>query len=229
MKMWCGIINVMRKLKAILLTGLMFLVSVFGASLFMNNEEAFALQCELIKAPGLQGCKAGTVKSSGENCKDCVSIMPCYSRDKSIVLDQALEWIEILYPGKSPEQIIAGWDGATKSYAQPATTFFDWGETCIGGNNITTAIFIIYNWLSIGVLIAVVAGIIIGAIQYSTAQGDSSKAKEAMVKIRNAALALGLYFLMWALLNFIVPGGLFNDQGELDGLNKSDNSWSRWK
>ena len=84
-------------------------------------------------------------------------------------------------------------------------TYFSWGNGCV---SIVQAIVVIYNWLSIGVLVAVVIGIIIGGIQYSSAQGSQEQAKNGMKKIGSAVLALGLYFIMWALINFLVPGGI---------------------
>ena len=91
-----------------------------------------------------------------------------------------------------------------------AHTFFDWG--CNGASDkdsILTVLVTISNWLAAGVVIAVIGGIIYGAIMYATSAGDASKAKSATEIIRNAFIALILYFLMWAFLQYIVPGGLF--------------------
>lgn len=92
-----------------------------------------------------------------------------------------------------------------------AHTFFDW--SCNGASDkdsILTVLVTISNWLAAGVVIAVIGGIIYGAIMYATSAGDASKAKSATEIIRNAFIALILYFLMWAFLQYIVPGGLFN-------------------
>lgn len=92
-----------------------------------------------------------------------------------------------------------------------AHTFFDWG--CNGASDkdsILTVLVTISNWLAAGVVIAVIGGIIYGAIMYATSAGDAAKAKSATEIIRNAFIALILYFLMWAFLQYIVPGGLFN-------------------
>ena len=89
-------------------------------------------------------------------------------------------------------------------------TFFDWG--CNGASDkdsILTVLVTISNWLAAGVVIAVIGGIIYGAIMYATSAGDAGKAKSATEIIRNAFIALILYFLMWAFLQYIVPGGLF--------------------
>lgn len=91
-----------------------------------------------------------------------------------------------------------------------AHTFFDWG--CNGADDkdsILTVLVTISNWLAAGVVIAVIGGIIYGAIMYATSAGDAGKAKSATEIIRNAFIALILYFLMWAFLQYIVPGGLF--------------------
>ena len=91
-----------------------------------------------------------------------------------------------------------------------AHTFFDWG--CNGSSDkdsILTVLVTISNWLAAGVVIAVIGGIIYGAIMYATSAGDAGKAKSATEIIRNAFIALILYFLMWAFLQYIVPGGLF--------------------
>ena len=86
-------------------------------------------------------------------------------------------------------------------------TYFNWGSGGIVGLLIT-----ILNWMAIGVSIAVVGGIIYGAIMYTTSGGNSEQAHKAIGIIRNAVIALILYFAMWALLNFLVPGGLFKPQ-----------------
>ena len=94
-------------------------------------------------------------------------------------------------------------------------TFFSWADECpAGSNNIIIIVLTLFNWLSVGVLIAVIIGLIIGGIMYSTAQGNAEQAKKGTKQMTSALLALGLYFIMWALLNFLVPGGVFNNQGE---------------
>ena len=64
--------------------------------------------------------------------------------------------------------------------------------------------------MSIGVTIAVIAGIIYGAVLYTSAGGKSDQAQKAIGIIRGAMIALLLYFAMYAILNFLVPGGLFS-------------------
>ena len=63
------------------------------------------------------------------------------------------------------------------------------------------------KFLSVGVGVVVTIMIIIGGIQYSTAGGDPQATAAAKKKISNAILALVAYSLIFALLEFIVPGG----------------------
>jgi hypothetical protein len=106
-----------------------------------------------------------------------------------------------------------------KSFSQlAATTYkcgetettFDWGCTPGGDNAIMEVIMSIFNWLSVGVVVVVIIFVVVGAIQYMTGSqgGSGEKASGGISTIRNAVMALGLYFIMWALINYLVPGGL---------------------
>jgi len=86
-------------------------------------------------------------------------------------------------------------------------TFFNWN---CGGQGITGLLMTILNWLAVGVAIAVLGAIIYGSILYTTAGGNTEQTKRALEVIRNAFIALVMYFAMWAVLNWLVPGGLFN-------------------
>lgn len=87
-------------------------------------------------------------------------------------------------------------------------TFFNWG--CDNPDNpIMDVVITIFNWLSIGVVTVVIVVVVVGGIQYMTAGGNSDNAKKAKDRIRNAIIALGLYLIMWSLLNYLVPGGVF--------------------
>jgi hypothetical protein len=64
------------------------------------------------------------------------------------------------------------------------------------------------NFLAALVGVAVVISIVIGGIQYSSSGGDPAKAAAAKNRIRNAIVALVAFFFLYALLNFLIPGGL---------------------
>lgn len=69
-------------------------------------------------------------------------------------------------------------------------------------------IVVITNVLSALVGIVVVAMIITGGIQYSTAGSDSSKIQAAKQKITNAILALIIFIFSFAIIQWLIPGGL---------------------
>lgn len=67
---------------------------------------------------------------------------------------------------------------------------------------------LIINLLSGVVGIVVAASIIVGGIQYSAAGGDPQKVSAAKNRIRNAIIALVFFIFGYALLNYLVPGGV---------------------
>lgn len=78
------------------------------------------------------------------------------------------------------------------------------------GNGIWALLIIAINILSAGVGIAAVGGIVYGSILYTTAGGSSEQTKKAIDFIRNVVIGVIAYAVMFALLNFIIPGGLFD-------------------
>ncbi len=67
----------------------------------------------------------------------------------------------------------------------------------------------IANVLAAGVAVVVTVMIILAGIQYSTSGGDPAKAAAAKSRIIKALIALLAFFLIYALLQWLVPGGIF--------------------
>lgn len=96
------------------------------------------------------------------------------------------------------------------------------GQSCCGGiptsvltcaesdNAIYDILILIINILTAGVGIAAVGGIVYASIIYATAMGSAEKVVKAKDMIINVIIGIVAYALMYALLNFIIPGGLFN-------------------
>lgn len=74
---------------------------------------------------------------------------------------------------------------------------------------IISYIVIITNVLSALVGVIIVTMIIWGGIQYSTAGADASKVQAAKQKIINALVALVLFVFGFAIVQWLIPGGLF--------------------
>ena len=95
-------------------------------------------------------------------------------------------------------------------------TYFDFSAICKGTdsgdggekNPIYAMILGITNILAVGVSIAVAGGIIYGGIMYASAQDNAGQTQKAIGIIANSIIGLILFFLLFAILNFIVPGGL---------------------
>lgn len=77
------------------------------------------------------------------------------------------------------------------------------------GNPITDALFAIIRFLSVGVGVVIVASTVVAGIQYSASRADPGAVAKAITRIRNNVTALLLYIFAYAILNWIVPGGLF--------------------
>jgi len=65
------------------------------------------------------------------------------------------------------------------------------------------------NFLGIGVGLIIIIMVVIGGIQYSTSGGNQNQVAAAKKRIGNALLALVAFALMYAVLQWIIPGGLF--------------------
>jgi len=76
-------------------------------------------------------------------------------------------------------------------------------------NGVWALLLVAINILTAGVGIAAVGGIVYGSILYTTAGGNADQTKKAIEFIRNVIIGLIAYGLMFAVLNFIIPGGLF--------------------
>lgn len=90
---------------------------------------------------------------------------------------------------------------------------------CIGGvapnNSVESSgvwglLLFAINILTAGIGVLAVAGIVYGSILYTSAGGNPEQTKKAMGIISNVVIGIVAYALMYALLNFLIPGGLFD-------------------
>jgi hypothetical protein len=86
--------------------------------------------------------------------------------------------------------------------------------TCVSNTAEGGAIFVYLKlfllFLSGAVGIVVVLMLVIAGIQYISSAGDPGAIKAAKDRIVNAITALVLFALMYAILSFLIPGGLFS-------------------
>ncbi len=90
------------------------------------------------------------------------------------------------------------------------TTAFGFG-TCGQKSVSIRCMFVeIIKFLSFVVGIAVVGGIAFGGITYATSQGNPAGTQKGITIIMNAIIGLVLFLLMFALLQFLIPGGVIS-------------------
>lgn len=86
---------------------------------------------------------------------------------------------------------------------------------CLGNNGpknmgaIEDLVYALVRFLSAGIGIAVVIFIILAGIQYSTSEGNPEQTQQAKNKIRDAIVGLIIYIFAFALVQYLVPGGVF--------------------
>ncbi len=86
--------------------------------------------------------------------------------------------------------------------------FIDIG--CRGeGNPILDMTFAFIRFLSVGVGLVLIGSTIVAGIQYTASRGDVAATVKAVERVRNTVIALLLYIFAYALLNWLVPGGVF--------------------
>lgn len=69
---------------------------------------------------------------------------------------------------------------------------------------------LIIRIMTIGVGIVAVAALTYAGFLYTTAQDSSEQTKKAKTMIASTVIGLLLYALMWSLLQYLVPGGVFS-------------------
>lgn len=78
------------------------------------------------------------------------------------------------------------------------------------GTGLWQLLIIAINILTAGVAVLALAGIIYGSILYTSSGGNTEQVKKAYTIFTNVVIGVVAFAGMWALLNFLVPGGVFN-------------------
>jgi hypothetical protein len=71
-------------------------------------------------------------------------------------------------------------------------------------------LLIAINILTAGVGVLALAGIVYGSVLYTSAGGNQEQVKKAIAIFTNVVIGVVAFAGMYALLNFLVPGGVFN-------------------
>lgn len=99
--------------------------------------------------------------------------------------------------------------GATESCGGADTAIINCEEGT-ETNGVFSLLLMAINILTAGIGIAAVGGLIYGAILYTSAGDSSEQISQAKKTITNVVVGLVLFVGMYGLLQYIIPGGIFN-------------------
>jgi hypothetical protein len=85
----------------------------------------------------------------------------------------------------------------------------DVGAGGVENTGLWSILITVINILTAGVGVVALAGIVYGSILYTSAGGNQEQVKKAMGIFTNVVVGIIAFAGMWALLNFLVPGGVF--------------------
>lgn len=90
------------------------------------------------------------------------------------------------------------------------------------GNGVWYILSTTINILTAGVFIAALGGIVYASIMYTTAGANQEQVKKARTIITNVVLGMVVFAMMFAVLQWLIPGGLFNSSGDIEGLPETE-------
>ena len=93
---------------------------------------------------------------------------------------------------------------------EPTDPDLNTGTLDIQENPIYTRLIQFINFLSFGVTIVIALSVIGSAIQYSASRGDPNQTAAAVKRMTQAGIAVFMYVFGWAILNWLIPGGVLN-------------------
>lgn len=84
------------------------------------------------------------------------------------------------------------------------------GSDDIEDNGVWQLLLIAIRILTAGVGVVAVGGFVYAAILYASAEDKADQVKEAKGIMTNVVIGLILFALMYSLLEFLIPGGIFS-------------------
>ncbi len=208
----------LRSLKYVISYFIVSLSLVIGLSstAFAETWEQFLdKECGTVKTGEATGCRSEFQQQLKNECGATPSpLTNKYKNCRTDFINGKNDARDALNAGNAAEDSSGFADGTGKGCdwldshgdgAKGGTSILD-----CEGNGVTSLLFDIINFLAVGVGIAVAGGIAWGGFRYSQANGNSSKTQEAVHIIMNSIIGLLLFIFMYALLNWLVPGGLLN-------------------
>lgn len=104
-------------------------------------------------------------------------------------------------------------DGNTITYTDAQGNAIRCAQVGDTGDGIMNILSIVLNILTSGIGILATFGITISGIQYLTARDNDAQVAKAKLRILEIVIGLIVYALLWTLLQFIIPGGIWGTEG----------------
>jgi len=102
---------------------------------------------------------------------------------------------------------------ATGECAGVETSIIDCSKNDNGGQDKSAGVWHIIalaiNVLSAGIAVAALGGIIYGIVLYTSSGGEPAGVKKGIDTIRNTVIGLVAYAVMYSVLQWLIPGGIF--------------------
>lgn len=113
-------------------------------------------------------------------------------------------------PGRSDEEFNSALDDSTGGEGECAgekTDFFACGAD--GSDAIVSIVKFFIIIMTVGVGFVAVGGLVYGGVLYAAAQDNEEQVRRSIKIMRNVVIGVVLYVFMAAIINYIVPGGVF--------------------
>lgn len=153
-------------------------------------------------------CASGTYNIAKHVCETCTTFGGCTTNARVTPTPKGND------DTKDPDAVnpddeanAEGSGGGEGECAGEKTDFFACDAE--GGDAVTAVLKMILLIMSVGVGIVAVGGLVYGAILYTSAQDSQDQIRKAIGIIRGVVIGLVLYVFMVAIINFLVPGGVF--------------------
>ena len=104
-------------------------------------------------------------------------------------------------------------DGSITSFTNEQGESIRCAEVGDAGNGILHILAIVLNVLTFGIGILATLGIAISGLQYLTARDNDGQMAKAKMRIFEIVIGLIVYALLWTLLQFFIPGGIWGNAG----------------
>lgn len=111
-----------------------------------------------------------------------------------------------VYAGTSCGETVENAQGQVTQ--KPVITAIDLGCNGKVADPILDMVFGFIRFLSAGVGIVVVASVVIAGIQYTMARSNPQNVETAVNRIRTALIGLLIFIFAYAILDFLIPGGV---------------------